>query len=139
MPFNVSASRPWFWSSSVSTEKSQRVSLLSAEATASTDSSRGSKPIEVIADVCHLILVIESISLFFPESPAPSILKSHILNSPLSSPDASKNLVEEYWFQLMTFMSQSLAFQDIWHFIWVARRSQSLMVVSLEHVERTCS
>lgn len=93
----------------MSTEKSQSVSLLSAEHTANTDSSLGSNYIEVIAYVCHLILVIGSISYlsFFDGS---IILKSQILNSPLSSPDASKNLA--WVFQLITLTSQSCAFHD---------------------------
>jgi len=51
--------------SSTSTEKSQRVSLSSADATASTDSSRGSNERDVIGAVCQRIRVIDSNSLLF--------------------------------------------------------------------------
>ena len=93
--------------SSISTEKSQRVILLSSDATASTDASLGSNWRDVIADVCHRIFVMESNYFLFPWAPSPSILKSQILNSPLSSPDASKNLV--FVFQLIVLISQSWA------------------------------
>lgn len=83
------------------------VHLSSAEDTASTDSSLGSNCKEVIACVCHLMRVIDSNGESAPYLPAAAFkcLKSQILNSPLSSPEASKNLAVV--FQEMTFTSQS--------------------------------
>ena len=54
-----------FSDSSTSTEKSHSVILLSAEATAKTESSLGSNCNDVMASVCHRIRVIESTSVFF--------------------------------------------------------------------------
>jgi hypothetical protein len=81
--------------------------LLSSDATASTDASLGSNYKEVIADVCQRIFVIESNSFLLPFPDSPSILKSQILNSPLSSPEARRNLV--FVFQLIVLISQSCA------------------------------
>ena len=51
--------------SSTSTEKSHRLSLLSAEVTAKTDSSLGSNWMDVIASVCQWIVVMASMFAFF--------------------------------------------------------------------------
>ena len=63
MPSSSLAYR-FYSASSTSTEKSHKVILLSAEVTASTDSSLGSNWIDVMASECHLIYVIGSISAF---------------------------------------------------------------------------
>jgi len=123
-----------FYASSTSTEKSQSVNLLSAEHTANTESSLGSNYILVIGAVCHLILVMGSICWFLI---CPAILRSHTLNSPLSSPDANKNLVVV--FPDITLTSQSWAMKDTYAFCWVALKSHSFIVLSVEHEARTCS
>ena len=122
--------------SSTSTEKSQIVSLLSAELTARTESSPGSNCKLVIACVCHLIRVMES-NVFCSKVEGFNMRRSHIRNSPLSSPEARRNLLVV--FQLITFTSQSWALNEIYAFIYVALRSQSLTVWSTEQDASTCS
>lgn len=124
--------------SSASTLKSHNVNLLSSLHTASTESSLGSNWRDVIALVCHLILVMLSNSKLAPlDPPFGSIRRSQILNSPLSSPDASKNF--DWVFQEITFTSQSWATKDFWGLYYVALKSHNLIVWSVEQDASTLS